>query len=159
VSPDRAAARSLIDGHDAPWYGRAMAAVRPLPTTVSVGEMLRRAVSLRCPRCGTGETFSGWFAMYETCGHCGLRFEREPGYFVGAIYVNYAVTAVACLGVPILLDTLVGLGMWTQVAIAAALAVVVPIGFFRYARSLWLGIDHLVTAADDAMERRRRRAP
>jgi uncharacterized protein (DUF983 family) len=136
-----------------------MAAVRPMPTTVSVGAMLRRALGLRCPACGTGSIFSGWFAMRETCPHCGLRFEREQGYFVGAIYVNYAVTAVACLGVPILLDTLLGLAMWTQVAIGAALAVVVPVGFFRYARSLWLGIDYMVTAADDASERRRRRSP
>jgi uncharacterized protein (DUF983 family) len=121
--------------------------------------MLRRALALRCPACGTGAIFSGWFAMHETCARCGLRFEREPGYFVGAIYVNYAITAVACLGIPILLDALVGLGMWTQVAIGAALAVVVPIGFFRYARGLWLGIDYFVTSADDAMERRRRRSP
>jgi uncharacterized protein (DUF983 family) len=135
-----------------------MGAVRPLPTGITVGEMLRRAFGLRCPRCGTGRLFAGRFAMHETCTHCGLRFEREPGYFVGAIYVSYAVTAVAALGVPILLDVLLGLGMWTQVAIGCSLAVVVPLGFFRYARSLWLGIDHFVTAADDAMERRRRRA-
>src|SRR5262245_13216614 len=135
-----------------------MAAVRPLPTTVSFGEMLRRAVTLRCPRCGTGAIFSGWFAMHETCPQCGLRFEREPGYFVGAIYVNYAVTAVASLGVPILLDVLFGVGTWTQIAIGGVLAVAVPIVFFRHARSLWLGIDHFVSTADDAAERRRRRA-
>jgi uncharacterized protein (DUF983 family) len=136
-----------------------MAAVRPMPTTVSVGTMLRRALALRCPACGVGAIFSGWFGMHESCSHCGLRYEREPGYFVGAIYVNYAVTAVACLGVPILLDALIGIGMGTQVAIGAALAVVVPVVFFRYARSLWLGIDHFVTMVDDASERRRRRAP
>ncbi len=147
----------MIDGRGTPWYGPRMATVRPLPTGVSVGEMLRRALALRCPRCGTGALFAGWFAMHDTCGHCGLRFEREPGYFVGAIYVNYAATALAVLGGPILLDALFGLPTWVQVAIGCTLAVVVPIGFFRYARSLWLGIDHFVTSADDAMERQRRR--
>lgn len=134
-----------------------MATVRPLPTIVSFGDMLRRAVTLRCPRCGTGAIFSGWFAMHETCPHCGLRFEREPGYFIGAIYVNYAATAVVSLGVPIGLDVLIGIGTWTQIAIGTALAVAVPIGFFRHSRSLWLGLDHFVTAADEAGERRRRR--
>ena len=136
-----------------------MAGVRHLPTTPSVGEMLRRALRLRCPLCGVGRLFSGWFAMDETCETCGLRFEREHGYFVGAIYVNYVVTAVLCLGIPIVLDVLFGIPVWTQLAVAGVLAVLVPIVFFRYARSLWLGIDHLVTAADDATERKRRRSP
>jgi hypothetical protein len=45
-----------------------------------------------------GKVFDGWFAMRETCDACGLKYEREQGYFVGAIYLNYAVTAVVCLG-------------------------------------------------------------
>lgn len=134
-----------------------MSALRRLPTRVGVGQMLERAVWLRCPQCGDGALFDGWFAMREHCERCGLRFERESGYFVGAIYVNYAVTAVLCLGVPIALDVLIGVPLWTQLALAAAIAVLVPLVFFRYSRSLWLGIDHLVTAADDASERRRRR--
>jgi uncharacterized protein (DUF983 family) len=134
-----------------------MGAVRQLPTGVSVWEMVRRALALRCARCGEGTLFAGWFAMHDTCPHCGLRFEREPGYFVGAIYVNYAATAVLCLGAPIALDVAFGIPSWAQVALGAALAVLVPVVFFRYSRSLWLGIDHFVTSADDAMELRRRR--
>jgi uncharacterized protein (DUF983 family) len=134
-----------------------MAAVRQLPTRVTIGEMLRRAIALRCPRCGVGTLFAGWFAMHEACEHCAMRFEREPGYFVGAIYVNYAVTAFLCLGSAIALDVLVGIPLWLQLAIAGTLAVLVPVVFFRYARSLWLGIEQLVTTADDTMERRRRR--
>ena len=135
-----------------------MGAVSRLPTGVSAGEMVRRALRLHCPRCGEGRIFAGWFAMHETCATCGLRFEREPGYFVGAIYVNYAATAVLCLGVPIALDVAFGVPLWAQLAVAAAIAVLVPVGFFRYSRSLWLGIDHFVTSADDASERRRRRS-
>ena len=95
--------------------------------------------------------------MNSYCFHCGLKFEREQGYFVGAIYVNYAVTAVACLAVPVALDVAIGVPLWTQLAIAFVIALLVPVVFFRYARSLWLGFDHLVTRADDAAERRRRR--
>ena len=120
--------------------------------------MLRRAFALRCPRCGDGALFSGWFAMHEACPECGLRYEREPGYFVGAIYVNYAVTAVVCLGSVIALDVAVGLPVWLQVTLACALATLVPVVFFRYSRSVWLGIDHFVTTTDEAMERRGRRS-
>jgi hypothetical protein len=29
--------------------------------------------------------------MYDSCLECGLRFNREPGYFLGAMYVSYAL--------------------------------------------------------------------
>jgi uncharacterized protein (DUF983 family) len=94
--------------------------------------------------------------MHETCAVCGLRYEREQGYFVGAIYVNYAFTTVVCLGAAIGLDLVVGVSLATQLAIALPLAALVPVVFFRYSRSFWLAIDHLVTRADRASERRRR---
>jgi uncharacterized protein (DUF983 family) len=131
--------------------------VRRLPFRHRVGMLVRRAVALRCPQCGQGPLFESWFAMHDTCGVCGLRFEREEGYFVGAIYVNYAVTAVASLGGAIALDVAFGIPVWAQLTIAGVLAVLVPIVFFRYSRSFWLCIDHLATSADEAMERRGRR--
>jgi hypothetical protein len=38
--------------------------------------------------------------MYERCPECGLKFEREDGYFLGAMYIGYglglgAITALA----------------------------------------------------------------
>jgi hypothetical protein len=30
--------------------------------------------------------------MYERCAACHLKFEREQGYFLGAMYINYAMT-------------------------------------------------------------------
>src|SRR5436309_124222 len=59
---------------------------------------LGRAVRLRCPRCGATALFRGWFSMADACALCGLRFERVQGYFVGAIYINYAVTAGVARG-------------------------------------------------------------
>jgi len=124
----------------------------------SVLAMLRRAFTLRCPRCGQSDLFAGWFAMHDACAACGLVFEREQGYFVGAIYVNYAVTAILSLGGAVAIDLAVGVPVWGQLAVACMLAALVPVVFFRYSRSLWLGIDHFVTGTDEAMERRRRRA-
>ena len=48
-----------------------------------------------CPRCRTGRIFrkSVWLfpGMYERCPACGLRFEREDGYFLGAMYIGYGL--------------------------------------------------------------------
>jgi hypothetical protein len=40
--------------------------------------------------------------MYERCPACGLKFEREDGYFLGAMYIGYglgvgAITVLAAL--------------------------------------------------------------
>jgi uncharacterized protein (DUF983 family) len=56
--------------------------------------LISRALRLRCPLCGTGQLFRTWFKMKPACAHCRLKFEREPGYYLGSIYINYGLTAV-----------------------------------------------------------------
>ena len=38
--------------------------------------------------------------MHDRCPNCGLRFNREPGYFLGAMYVSYglALVMIAAIG-------------------------------------------------------------
>ena len=100
-----------------------------------------RALKLTCPRCGVGRLFRGWFAMDDACRHCGLDFRREPGFYLGSIYINYGVTALGTGGLYALLAF--GLGSSPEVALAVclAMAVLFPILFFRYARSFLLAID------------------
>lgn len=100
-----------------------------------------RAVRLACPRCGVGRLFRGLFAMEDACGHCGLDFKREPGFYLGSIYINYGITALGTGGLYLLL--VYGLGVSREKALAAclALAVLFPVWFFRYARSVLLAID------------------
>jgi uncharacterized protein (DUF983 family) len=117
--------------------------------------VLARGLRLRCPRCGRTDLFPGWFRMHERCEACGLRYEREQGFFVGAIYVNYAVTAVVAVGSVLGLDWAVGLDLRTQLVVGIMLALLVPVAFFRYSRSLWLVLDYLVTRAVDQREYRR----
>jgi uncharacterized protein (DUF983 family) len=105
---------------------------------------LLRALLLRCPRCGGGRLFGGLFRMEPGCGRCGLSFDREPGFYLGSIYVNYGVTVVAT---GLLYGLLVaGLGASHRLALAATLVVAVlfPILFFRHARALLLALDGAV---------------
>lgn len=48
------------------------------------------ALSRRCPRCLQGRIFCGLFQMNSKCPNCGLTFDREHGYFTGAMYVSYS---------------------------------------------------------------------
>lgn len=103
-----------------------------------------RAARLTCPRCGIGRLFRGLFAMEDACTHCGLDFKREPGFYLGSIYINYGITALGTGGLYLLLVH--GLGLSREKALAACLAVAVlfPVWFFRYARSFLLAIDSSV---------------
>ncbi len=80
--------------------------------------------------------------MNPECANCHLHYEREPGYFLGSIYINYGLTAVL---VTIGYFALFASGVTSDRAtlgIVTAFALLFPIWFFRYARSLWLGFDH-----------------
>jgi uncharacterized protein (DUF983 family) len=101
--------------------------------------ILRRALTLRCPRCGGMPLFTGWFAMPASCALCGLRYERAQGYWVGAIYVNYAVTTLIAVAGFFL--TWPSLSITTELIVWGAFAVLFPLWFFRYSRSLWLGLE------------------
>jgi uncharacterized protein (DUF983 family) len=100
-----------------------------------------RAIRLRCPRCGATPLFRGWFRMAEACALCGLYFERAQGYFVGAIYVNYAVTVVLAIVGFFLLWGVLGLSTRAQLAILVPFVIVFPLWFFRYSRSFWLALE------------------
>ncbi len=104
---------------------------------------LARALALRCPRCGGGKLFAGWFRMHPGCDRCGLPFTREPGFYLGSIYVNYGITV---LFTGALYAAVVGLGGSHEAALATCLVVAVlfPLAFFRHARSLLLALDSSV---------------
>jgi uncharacterized protein (DUF983 family) len=121
------------------------------------GAVLVRALLLRCPRCGRSRLYDGWLSMRERCAACGLVYEREQGYFVGAMYVNYGLTAILGLGGVLVLDQMIGLSLTQQLVVAIPVMLLAPVLFFRHARSLWLGLEYFVSSLDQRSMRRGRR--
>jgi hypothetical protein len=77
--------------------------------------------------------------MHADCPSCGLHYEREPGFFQGAMYVSYGLGVVLSLMV-LIIDMLIGFNPTTFfIANALALVLFAPI-LFRLARSLYLNI-------------------
>jgi uncharacterized protein (DUF983 family) len=116
---------------------------RMTPQTSTSGRyatIFGRALRLRCPRCGQGKLFRGWFAMHAECSSCGLKYQREPGFFLGSIYVNYGLTALlitAAYFIGFFSGVHPDVLLWSL----AAFCLLFPLWFFRYARSLWLAFD------------------
>ena len=110
----------------------------------SLGIVVGRALRLRCPRCGEGRLFRGWFRMHEHCPGCGLKYERAPGYFLGSAYINYGITAVALTALYVGLHFGAGFSNRQLAAPLAIFCVLLPLFLFRYARSLWLALDSYI---------------
>lgn len=104
--------------------------------------MLDYGLRLKCPRCGVGALYRKPFRMDEECRTCGLKFEREQGYFVGAMYINYAATVAIAVPGFFLLDAFAGLSINQQLALWVPFAIIFPLAFFHHARSFWLVLDH-----------------
>ena len=106
-------------------------------------QILSAGAFLRCPACNQGRLFDGLFRMRHECSRCRLKFEREQGFFVGAIYVNYAVTVLIALTGFLLLDYYAGISLSRQLMLWGSFTVCFPILFFRHSRSLWLSLAYL----------------
>ena len=102
-----------------------------------------RALRLRCPVCGRGKLFASWFRMYESCSWCGHHFEREEGYFVGAMALNLIVTEVIILAAVIVL-LVAHVPILPAIVIGVILGVGGPLLFFRHARSFWMALDLII---------------
>ena len=95
-----------------------------------------------CPRCRRGRIFRGATTMNEACPVCGLVFEREEGYFLGAMYISYGLGIVILVPLFFVLQWL--LPDWSGILVSALAALpylaLSPL-VFRYSRVLWIYFD------------------
>lgn len=106
--------------------------------------ILRRGLKLRCPDCGLGPLYRKAFRMNTYCEYCGLIYEREQGYFVGAIYINVIATESLLLGALLVYALITGNISQTILTVLIVLALVLPLVFFHHSRSLWLCVDYIL---------------
>ncbi len=107
---------------------------------VTRGQIVARGLTNRCPNCGGRTLFQPGrpFELNPACPRCGLRFERDEGFFLGSMSLNYGVTLVGCLTPIIVLAWCGVLSLVTAAILAGVGAVVFPLLFYRSSRSWWL---------------------
>jgi uncharacterized protein (DUF983 family) len=89
--------------------------------------------------------------MVDDCPRCGLHFEREEGYWLGAMMVNLGVAELAFVAV------LVGMSVafwpdvpWVAVFIVSILvSLTVPLFFYPFSKTIWVAGDLLARRADE----------
>jgi uncharacterized protein (DUF983 family) len=102
-------------------------------------------VHAKCPRCRRGNMFANSMygfkgqVMNKTCPHCGLTFEREPGYFYVAMFVSYALNVAEMVTLAVAISVLTGSSNpWLYCSIILSVAVVLSPFNFRYSRVILL---------------------
>lgn len=107
---------------------------------------MKDLIAGKCPKCKTGKIFADNGSvlllkepkMHSHCSHCGYRFEKEPGYFIGSLYVSYA------LAVAEMLALFIALVFWVDIywILGILLFALVALSFinFRFARIIWIWI-------------------
>jgi uncharacterized protein (DUF983 family) len=100
--------------------------------------MIFKILALRCPKCGKGSLAAGLFKTADRCSACGMAFHKESGYFAGAIYPLYGMSAV--LGGLVSMAAMLGfdLGIWQSVACGAAAVLLASPYLFWVSRSAFL---------------------
>ena len=86
--------------------------------------------------------------MHEKCPVCGLRFEREQGYFLGAMYFSYLISIPPVLVLLLLFWRYTSWRFeWVVAAAFVAYLPFVPL-VTRYARVVFLYLDQHFDPAD-----------
>lgn len=130
---------------------------------------LSAAIHAKCPRCRQGDLFANSMygfksqKMNDNCSHCGLRFEREPGYFYVAMFVSYALTTAQMIAIGVLTWFITGEdnSPWIYlITIFTGIILLSPFNF-RYSRVIllyWLtpGLDYSPDRRDQSIPESRR---
>ena len=107
-------------------------------------KLFARGFTRRCPRCGSGHLFHHYFTMVPDCPRCRLYFEREPGYWTGALAINIAVIfAIFVVAfVVILAFTVPDVPVGPTLAILVPVMVIGPILFYPFSKTVWMAVDY-----------------
>ena len=104
---------------------------------------LLRGLLLRCPNCGQPHLYRQWLRMVDRCPRCGLHFEREEGYWTGAVAINTVATEVVFIA----LLAVVVIWTWPDVPMVPVLigALVLnglfPLIFYPFSKTIWVAVD------------------
>jgi uncharacterized protein (DUF983 family) len=117
--------------------------------TAAKPSTLASILQQRCPRCRIGRIFQssifrGFPKMCERCSICDLKFEREPGYFLGAMYISFALGVLVMAPIAALLWYLTGWWITKIILWAAILFLPFAPTITLFARVLWIYLDQRI---------------
>jgi uncharacterized protein (DUF983 family) len=112
------------------------------------GTKLYAVVKQKCPRCQEGDLFEfknsyrfkDITTMYKMCRHCDLKYEVEPGFFYGAMYISYGLTVALWAILAVSIFTFYKMSPWLFLGIGIALLLLLMPLIYRLSRAIWLNM-------------------
>lgn len=109
-----------------------------------VKDLLLRCLRLRCPVCGGSSVFERRFHVRHHCPSCRALFQREDGFFVGAIVVNIIITELLIIAIYVACLLFISDRFQLILTILFIFGISFPVAFYHHSWSVWLSFDHLV---------------
>jgi len=131
--------------------------VRDLPHSGSarISRLVKRGLLLQCPYCSEGHIIKYPFWIKDCCPKCGYRFAPESGYFVGGYALNLVVVEIVALAIIVIILLRSNLSLYQQEALGIGAAIILPIIFFPWSRTIWMALD-LTVQGDAHLEQEKR---
>jgi uncharacterized protein (DUF983 family) len=112
------------------------------------GSKLYSILTGTCPKCQNESMYldknplhlSKVLKMHEKCSHCGLKYQIEPSFFYGAMYVSYGLNVA--IGIAVFIISYVVLKFDIKVAfisIIASLIILFPF-VLRWSRNIYINM-------------------
>ena len=104
------------------------------------------ALHKKCPRCQEGDIFITPFVfskpvnMPANCPVCNQKFEPEPGFYYGSMFLSYIFSAFFFLGVMAICIMVFKLSLNVSTVILLVIATLTYMFFLRMSRSLWINL-------------------
>ncbi|MBL4605643.1 MAG: DUF983 domain-containing protein [Flavobacteriaceae bacterium] len=100
----------------------------------------------KCPNCKEGKMFNklGNLLLFQApkmddrCKECDFKFEKEPGFFFGAMFVSYALVAAEMIASVIVFKYFVNFSYINVLLSTIIIAVLLSTINFRVSRSIWI---------------------
>ena len=112
------------------------------------GSKLNSILTGSCPKCQNESMYvdknplhlGNVLKMNENCSHCGLKYQIEPSFFYGAMYVSYGLNVAVGIAAFIISHVFVGLNLVNSfIAIIGTLVVSFPF-VLRWARNIYINM-------------------
>ena len=82
--------------------------------------------------------------MRECCSVCDLKFQREEGYFLGAMYISFGLAVVVIALIAAVLWTVTGWWITNDTIWAVVLFLPLAPTISLFARVLWIYLDQAI---------------
>ena len=82
--------------------------------------------------------------MNERCPDCGLKFEREQGYFLGAMYFSYCIATVVIMLLAVLVWAVLRCDLPESVGVGFLLFLPAASVVTFFSRVLWIYLDQSI---------------